>query len=96
MEDHYSFADSFTGLEHAFDLARQLRAHGCKTRMVTQTVTVGKQAFVLHTVLSCPAPRPNRLERGCSLAPYKAQAMQIAEMYNALAEAEARLDLEEN
>jgi hypothetical protein len=96
MEDRMTFADSFTGLEHALFTTLLHREHGCKTRLVTHSMSVGKKTFVLHTVLSTPAPRPNRLERGCSLAPYKAQALEIAEMYNALAEAEARPDLEEN
>ena len=65
--DRFTFADSFTGLSHALFTTLLHRAHGCKTRLVTHTQTVGKQVFTLHTVLSTPAPRPTRAERGCNL-----------------------------
>jgi hypothetical protein len=64
-EDLFTFADSFTGLSHALFTTLLHRAHGCRTRLVTHTQSVGKQCFVLHTIHSEPAPRPNRRERGC-------------------------------
>lgn len=67
MEDCMTFADSFTGLEHALFTTLLHREHGCKTRLVTHTQTVGKQVFTLHTVHSTPAPRPNREQRGCGI-----------------------------
>ena len=67
MEDRFTFANSTTGLEHALFTTLLHRAHGCRTRLVTHTQTVGKQTFVLHTVHSTPVPRPTRAKRGCNL-----------------------------
>ena len=66
--DRFSFADSFTGLEHAFFTSLNLRRHGHRTRLVTHTQTVGKMPpFVLHTVVSVPPERPTRAQRGANL-----------------------------
>jgi hypothetical protein len=66
MQDRFSFPDSLAGLQLAFDTTLTQRRLGASTRLVTHTQTVGKlPAFVLHTVVCEPAPRPNRKERGC-------------------------------
>ena len=65
--DRFTFANSTTGLEHALFTTLLHRAHGCRTRLVTHTQTVGKQTFVLHTVHSESVPRPTRAKRGCNL-----------------------------
>ena len=66
MEDRYTFADSFTGLEQAFHTSLHLRRHGHRTRLVTHSMTVGKmEPFVLRTVVAVPPLRPTRKERGC-------------------------------
>ena len=99
MEERYSFADSITGLEHAFDTSLNLRRHGHRTRLVTVPIMLTQGVpGVMHTVISTPPTRPNRTERGCNLstpeAPFKTQAREIARMYNAITQAEARPDLE--
>jgi hypothetical protein len=67
-EDRFTFPDSFAGLEHALFTTLTQRRFGAKTRLVTHTQAVGKlPAFVLHTVVATPAPRPTRAERGCFL-----------------------------
>jgi hypothetical protein len=66
-EDRFTFADSFTGLEHAFFTTLVQRGFGARTRLATHTQTVGEKTFVLHTVVATPAPRPTRTERGCNL-----------------------------
>jgi hypothetical protein len=99
MEDRYSFPDSFAGLVHAWNTSVHLRRYGHSTRLVEVPITLTKGIpGVMHTVIATPPARPNRAERGAVLkpqAPYKAQAQQIATMYNAIAQAEARPDLEE-
>jgi len=68
MADHFTFADSVTGLETAFELTLALRRSGFRTRLVTTTQTCGKlPPFTLHTVHATPPPRPTRRERGCGL-----------------------------
>jgi hypothetical protein len=64
MEERFSFADSPTGLEHAFTTTLALRRFGFAVRLETHTQTVGKQTFTLHTVHATPPARPNRKERG--------------------------------
>lgn len=68
MQDRFSFADSITGLQLAFDTTLRLRRYGCRTRLVTVPImlTQGMPA-VMYTVVSTPAPRPTRAERGCNL-----------------------------
>ena len=61
--ERFTFADSTTGLEHAFELTIALRRHGFSTRLTTTTF----KGFTLLTVTATPATRPNRAERGCSL-----------------------------
>jgi hypothetical protein len=61
--EHYIFADSTTGLAHAFDLTLALRGQGFRTRLETTTF----KTFVLHTVIATPPTKPNRSERGCDL-----------------------------
>lgn len=63
MPERFTFADSETGLEHAFTLSLSLRAAGFKTRLVTHVLS----GFTVHTVVAVPRLRPNRKERGCSL-----------------------------
>jgi hypothetical protein len=100
MTDHFTFANSNAGLLHAFEIALSLRRFGFKTRLATRrlfTFPTGEAGFV-HTVVATPPTRPTRTERGCNLepeAPYITQAREIAKMYNELAEAERRPDLEE-
>lgn len=67
LKDRFTFADSVTGLEHAFDTTLTMRRHGYRTRLETTTMNVGKLTFVLHTVVATPPPRPTRAERGCNL-----------------------------
>ena len=68
MQDRFTFPDSLTGLQLAFDTTLTQRRFGAKTRLVTHTQAVGKlPAFVLHTVVATPTPRPTRAERGCFL-----------------------------
>ena len=58
MEERYSFADSITGLTHAFNTSLNLRRHGFTTRLVTHSMTVGKmEPFVLHTIIATPPAR---------------------------------------
>lgn len=95
MEEKFTFADSTTGLEHALLTTLSLRRFGFSVRLATHTQTVGKETYVLHTVHATPPARPNRAERGAIVeAPYKAQAREIADTYNRLADAERRPDLE--
>jgi hypothetical protein len=64
----FSFADSTTGLAHAFELTLTLRRNGFATRLETTTQTVGSlPPFTLHTVVATPPARPTRAERGCDL-----------------------------
>lgn len=63
MTERYTFADSETGLEHAFSLTLSLRAFGFRTRLVTREY----KGFTLHTVVATPPRRATRRERGCSL-----------------------------
>jgi hypothetical protein len=68
MTDHFTFADSVTGLTTAFELTLALRRSGSRTRLVTTTQTCGElPPFTLHTVHATPAPRANRADRGCGL-----------------------------
>ena len=94
--DHFTFASyestgNALGLANAWECTLNLRSAGHRTRLATRRIG---NTFV-HTVVSEPPSRPNREARGCNiLAPYLAQAKRIATMYNALAEAERRPDLE--
>ena len=68
MTEHFTFADSVTGLGTAFELTLALRRAGFRTRLVTTTQTCGElPPFTLHTVHATPAPRANRAARGCGL-----------------------------
>jgi hypothetical protein len=68
MEDRFSFADSFTGLEHAFSLSLSLRRHEYKTRLVEVPILLTQGVpGILHTVIATPPPRPTRAERGANL-----------------------------
>lgn len=65
MEERYSFADSITGLTHAFNTSLNLRRHGFTTRLVQVPIMLGKDApGVMHTVVAKPPARPSRRERG--------------------------------
>ena len=65
MQDRFTFPDSLAGLQLAFDTTLTQRRFGARTRLVTHTQTVGKlPAFTLHTVVSEPATRLTRKERG--------------------------------
>jgi hypothetical protein len=88
MEERFTFADSTTGLEHAFATTLALRRFGFTVRLSTHSV----KGYTVHTVIAAPPMRPSRKER---LAPYLSQAKSIADKYNRLAEAERRPDLEE-
>ena len=59
----FTFADSTTGLAHAFELTLALRAYGFATRLETTTF----KGFTLHTIVAEPPARPTRAERGCDL-----------------------------
>ena len=63
QNDLLSFADSTTGLEHAFHLTVTLRSHGFTTRLETTTFN----GFVLHTVIATPPTRLTSADRGCNL-----------------------------
>lgn len=77
---------------HAHYTALDYECHIC---VYTHTRFSQHVYFLAHKKLD----RLTRKERGCFAlkpeAPYKAQARQFATMYNALAQAEARPDLEE-
>jgi hypothetical protein len=88
MEERFSFADSITGLEHAFTTTLALRRFGFTVRLETHSI----KGYTIHTVIAKPPARPNRTAR---LAPYLSQAKSIADKHNRLAEAERRPDLEE-
>jgi hypothetical protein len=64
--EHYTFADSTTGLAHAFELTLALRAYGFATRLETTTF----KGFTLHTIVAVAAERPNRKARGADLCCY--------------------------
>jgi len=57
MTDHFTFADSVTGLETAFELTLALR------RAVRRAAAV----HAAHRSRYSCAPRPTRRERGCGL-----------------------------
>jgi hypothetical protein len=56
MTDRYTFADSVTGLQHAFDTTLNLRRHGYKTRLATRELH-HSSVFTVHTVLATPPAR---------------------------------------
>lgn len=62
MTEHYSFADSPTGLLLAWLTSVSLRRHGFKTRLATRNLA----GHVLRTVVAKPPARPPRSER-CQL-----------------------------
>ncbi len=65
MEDRYSFADSITGLTHAFNTSLNLRRHGFTTRLVQIPITLCKGVpGIMHTVIAKPPARATRRERG--------------------------------
>lgn len=65
MEERYSFADSITGLTHAFNTSLNLRRHGFTTRLVQVPITLCKGVpGVMHTVVAVSASKPTRVERG--------------------------------
>lgn len=62
MTEHFTFADSETGLTHALHVTCSLRRAGFKTRLATRRLPHG---FVVHTVVPTPRPRATRKDR-CS------------------------------
>ena len=56
MEERYSFADSITGLTHAFNMSLNLRRHGFTTRLVTAQHDRGENANRLCSTLSVATP----------------------------------------
>jgi len=65
VEDRYSFADSFTGLENAFYISLHLRRFGYKTRLVSVPIVLTQGVpGVMYTVVATPKPKPSRKELG--------------------------------
>lgn len=63
MIERFTFADSVTGLDHAWTVTLSLRARGFKTHLETYEF----KGFTLHTVVATPSRRPSRKERGCNV-----------------------------
>ena len=62
MTEQYFFADTETGLAHAFRATLSLRRAGFKTRLAETLLHRTR----LHVLYATSAPRPNRKTRGCS------------------------------
>ncbi len=64
MVEHFTFADSVTGLTLALETALSLRRFGFRTRLATRDFG---HRFTVHTVVATPPRRPNRADRGCNV-----------------------------
>lgn len=60
--EHFTFADSETGLTLALLTTLSLRRHGFRTRLASRVLS----RFPVHTVVATRPTRPTRAERGCS------------------------------
>lgn len=65
MVEHFTFAESVTGLGRAVDLTLSLLRFGFRTRLVTRTMA---HSFTVHTVIATPPAHSTRRERGCLVA----------------------------